>query len=137
MNINAIGEEGYYATVTAQDGVSWSFTVAENRGNNLTVEKAEEMLLWANTEYKKGCPKGYWKESYDPNRTFIKLKYNMSHYKESVSYAGDDIMVSAGKRKIGTYDKEKKLLRIYEDGILVYENDNGIICRDRVALAEP
>lgn len=137
MNINVIGEKGYYATVTAQDGVSWSFTVAENRGNILTVEKAEEMLLWANTEYKKGCPKGCWEEGYDPNRIFIKLEYNMSDYRESVSYDRDIIMVPVGKRKIGIYNEEKKLLRIYEDGMLVYENDNGNICRDRAALAEP
>lgn len=134
--MNVIGKEGYYAIVTASDGVSWGFTVAENRGDIFTVELAEEVLLWANAEYKKGCPKGYWTEGYDPNRLFTTLKYDMTDYRRSVSYTGDDITVPVGKKKIGTYNKEKKLLRIFEDGIPIYENNNGIICRDRAALAD-
>lgn len=136
MNTNVMGKEGYYATVTASDGISWGFIVSESRGNILTVELAEEMLSWANTEYKKGCPEGYWKEGYDSNRTFTKLKYDMTDYRESVSYTGDDITIPVGKKKIGTYDKEKKILRIYEDDLPIYENNNGVICRDQAALAD-
>lgn len=136
MNINVIGKEGYYATVIANDGVSWEFTVSEDHGTVFSLHIANEILSWANAEYKKGCPKGYWKEGYDPNRVFIKLKYNMTDYRKSVSLEGDEIMVPAGTKKIGTYDKNKNVLRIWEDGMPVYENNNGVICKDKSALAD-
>lgn len=40
MNINKIGKDGYYATVTTADGHSWGFTVAEHHGTLFTMELA-------------------------------------------------------------------------------------------------
>lgn len=136
MNMNVIGQDGYYATVMTSDGTAWGFTVNERHGSLLTVQLAEEILSWANSEYKKGRPYGYSEETYNPNVEFTKLEYNMTNYRLSVSYEGDDITVPIGKKKIGTYNKEKKLLRIWEDDMPIYEDNNGVICADRAALAD-
>lgn len=136
MNINVIGLEGYYATVTTSDSVVWGVTIKEEYGNIFTIKLAEEILELINREYKKGCPRGYWKEDYDPNRTFTKLRYDMTNYRRSISYTGDEITVPIGKKKIGTYNQEKKLLRIWEDDMPIYENNNGVISKDWAALAD-
>jgi len=41
-----------------------------------------------------------------------------------------------GKRKTAKYLVEENILRIYEDDLPVYENDNGVICRDKDALVD-
>lgn len=38
--------------------------------------------------------------------------------------------------KTGKYWRDKNKLLIYQDGVPVYENNNGVICRDSVALAD-
>lgn len=137
MNTNIMGKEGYYAaTVAALDGTRWGFAVNERYGNVFTVQLAEELLSWANSEYKKGCPKGYYEKAYSPDAVFTKIRYDMTDYTASISFEGDDIMVPNGKKKIGTYDAEKKLLRIWEDGLPIYENNDGAICKDSGALAD-
>lgn len=41
-----------------------------------------------------------------------------------------------GKKKTAKYLVKENILRIYEDGLPVYENNNGVICSDRYALAD-
>ena len=137
MNTNAIGREGcFYATVTSADGLTWGFSVAERHGKVFTVALAEEMLAWANQEFKKERPKGYNEQSYNPDAVFIKLKYDMTDYREIVRIDGELGHVPVGKKRIGTFNSDKKLLRIWENGLPIYENNNGVICRDPYALAD-
>ncbi len=136
MNINKIGKDGYYATVTTADGHSWGFTVAEHHGTLFTMELAQKILNWANQEVKKGCPCGYAEEFYSPDAVFVKLGYDMTGYRQNVNPNGDVGYVPTGKKKIGTYDDDKHLLRIWEDDLPVYENDNGRVCRDWAALSD-
>lgn len=135
MNTNIYGLNGYSAIVRGGHGdqqISWAFLVKEDYGTVFTVELAKKMLDFANTEYKKECPKGYYKPTYNPKIDFTYIKYDMTDYRLS----GEDNWIPAGKRKIGIYDIEKNLLRIYIDGNPVYENYNGRICRDTVALMD-
>ena len=41
-----------------------------------------------------------------------------------------------GPEKFGTYDKRKNILRIWRNGIPIYENNNGKICKDEDDLAD-
>lgn len=134
MNTNIIGVKGYYVNVKSSgtDGIYWGFSVKEEHGDTFTVELARELLEVSNREYKKGCPAGYDKSAYDPDKDFTYVRYDMSNYKDT----GDNHMVLIGDKKVGTYDAEKNLLRIYKDGSPIYENNNGVICRDTVAMMD-
>lgn len=46
------------------------------------------------------------------------------------------IISSASPRKEAVYFSKSNCLQIWEDDEPVYENRNGMICRDRVALAD-
>lgn len=134
MNTNIMSQKGYYANVksTGTDGIYWGFSVKEDHGNTFTVELAKELLELANKEYKKGCPDGYNRSAYNPNKDFTFIRYDMSSYKD----AGDGHMVLVGEKKFGTYDAVKNLLRIYKNDDQIYENNNGVICRDTVAMLD-
>ena len=134
IEMNKFGREGYSALVKSAEGKTWGFDVSESHGNTFTVELANVLLNRANKMYKKGCPDGYY--DYDPSVTFTKIKCDMSDYCLSESYDGTKIAKRIGKKKIGIYDSEKNLLRIWEDDLPVYENNNGVICRDSIALAD-
>lgn len=134
MNTNIMNQKGYYANVksTGTDGIYWGFSVREERGTAFTTELAKELLALANAEYKKGCPSGYNESSYDSDKDFVYIRFDMSNYND----VGDGHMVLVGDEKIGTYDSEKNLLRIFKNGDPVYENNNGTICRDTVAMLD-
>lgn len=134
--MNIIGQEGYYATVTDAHGISWGFTVDKSCGDIFTVKLGKDILNCANKIYKEKCPDNVWEEVYDPNVIFVRVRYDMTEYKPSVSYEGDEVMIPASEEKIGTYNQEKNLLHIWEGGLPVYENDNGVICKDTYALAD-
>lgn len=85
-------------------------------GGSFTVEKANSLLEDA-TEF--------WEEKHGETVSFCKVKCNMTDYDK------DNV-----KKKIGTYDKRTNCLRIYEDDIPVYENCNGRICKDSVAIMD-
>ncbi|MDE6055208.1 MAG: hypothetical protein K2G55_15970, partial [Lachnospiraceae bacterium] len=131
------GREGYSALIKSSDGMTtWGFDVSKKHGNAFTMELANELIDRASEIYKSACPDGYNKEAYNPSAIFTKIECDMSNYCMSESYDGVTIAKRIGKKKIGTYDKEKNLLRIWEDDIPIYQNNNGIICRDSVALAD-
>lgn len=134
MNTNVIGQNGYYANVKSSgtDGIYWGFGVKEEHGTAFTMEMAKELLALANAEYKKGCPAGYDKSAYNPDKDFTYIRYDMSNYKD----AGDGHMVLVGDKKVGTYDAVKNLLRIFKNDDPIYENNNGTICRDAVAMMD-
>ena len=46
------------------------------------------------------------------------------------------IEVKINNKKKATYNLKTNILRILENGLPVYENNNGVICRDSVALAD-
>lgn len=134
-NKNIMGQDAYYASVSSPgtDGsIHWGFNVKLEHGDVFTIELANELLDIANREYKKGCPDGYCERFYDPSKDFTYIKYDMSNYHD----AGDEHMILIGDKKVGTYDREKNLLRIYKDGDPIYENNNGVICRDTVAMMD-
>ena len=49
---------------------------------------------------------------------------------------GDHALPRIGKDRYAIYDVKHNVLTIYVDGSPVYENDNGAVCRDAVALAD-
>ncbi|WP_050638818.1 MULTISPECIES: hypothetical protein [Clostridia] len=134
MNTNIMNQKGYYVNVKSSetDGIYWGFSAREEHGNVFTIELAKELLALANAEYKKGCPAGYDKSAYNPDKAFTHIRYDMSNYKD----AGDGHMVLVGDEKVGTYNSENNLLRIFKNGDPVYENNNGAICRDTVAMLD-
>ena len=138
MNTNINGMNGYYSAIVSgwqgDSNINWGFSVREDRGSVFTVELAKQLLEKANNEYKKGCPDGYYKPSYNPNINFTFIKYDMTDYRESIDIPGR--LVPVGKRKIGTYDSKKNLLRIYINDEPIYENNNGKICKDTVAMMD-
>lgn len=90
------------------EGKGWSFYVSPEKCNAFTVKAANEILEWAINEFK-----ARFQEEMDFN--FISLKM--------------------GDTK-GKYWRDKNRLLIYKDGVPVYENNNGKICRDYEALAD-
>ena len=137
MNTNIFGKNGFYSAIvdggSVKDNtyITWGFSVAERYSDCFTIELANELLEKANNEYKKRCTQGYSKKSYNPNIDFTYIKYDMTNY-----YDNGITMVKSGDRKVGIYDKKKNLLRIYINGEPVYENYNGTICRDTVAIMD-
>lgn len=87
----------------------WGFYVNPERCHAFTVEFAKELLEWGNIEYKKRFHK-------DGNFNYVKLRM--------------------GNDKYGKYHAVKNRLVIYQDGMPVYLNNNGAICKDPVALAD-
>lgn len=137
MNTNIYGRNGYSALVSGfinfDQQINWGFDVREEHGDTFTIEFAKELLEFANREYKKGCPKGYNEKAYNPNLDFTYIKYDMTDYRLS---GNGETYVPCGKKKVGTYDSIKNLLRIYVNGDPIYENNNGKICRDTVAILD-
>lgn len=86
----------------------WGFYVSSEKFGAFTVKVAKEILEWATNEFKER-----FKEEIDFNFVSIKM----------------------GNTK-GKYWRDKNRLLIYRDGFPVYENNNGVICRDSVALAD-
>jgi hypothetical protein len=74
---------------------------------------------------------------------FIKsIKIDLSDYYEyntngtPITGSEEDPNARKGKNKMARYYPKENLLRIYENGYPVYENNNGIICNDPVTLAD-
>lgn len=87
---------------------TWGLYVSEEKCNIFSVEVARDLLEQATKKYAKRFGK-------EVDFNFIK--------------------VDMGNR-IGKYWRDKNRLVIYREGIPVYENNNGTICRDSVALAD-
>ena len=90
------------------EGRSWCFYVSPDKVGAFTIEKAKEILEFGAKEFE-----SRFNEEMDFN--FVSLKM--------------------GDTK-GKYWRDKNRLLIYKDGMPVYEHNNGVICRDSVALAD-
>lgn len=107
-------ENLYYAEIARFDkngngeGRSWGFYVSPEKYSVFTIKVAKEILEGATEEFKTR-----FNEDIDFN--FVSLKM--------------------GDTK-GKYWKDKNKLLIYKNESPVYENNNGIICRDPVAIAD-
>ena len=107
-------ENLYYAEVAQFDkngngvGRSWGFYVSPEKYGAFTIKVAKEILEWATRELK-----ARFNEEMDFN--FVSLKMGNT---------------------IGKYWRDKNRLLIYKNGLPVYENNNGVICRDSVAMAD-
>lgn len=102
----------------------------EKHGDVLTVALANELLETANAVYK---------EKFGKTAAFNWMKIDMSvtEYDEN-NYLEDGVSHPSRfvSKKIGIYDKRKNRLTIYVDDVPVYENWNGSICRDSVAIMD-
>lgn len=125
----------YYAEVAQWDKkeckASLGFRVKKEGRDTFTAKLANELLEFANKAYK---------EKFGKEADFNSVKLDMSNYSEDMESILDDGVSHSrhicGKKKVGKYDKQKNILRIFEDDIPVYENNNGKICRDSIALAD-
>lgn len=86
----------------------WGFYVSAEKCKPFTIKAAQEILKLAIDEHNKR-----FGENADFNYICVKLEN--------------------GK---GEYWRDKNLLRIWKDDLPVYENNNGVICRDSAALAD-
>lgn len=104
----------YYATVARfnekgfGEGRGWGFYVSPEKCKVFTMAIAKEMLEWATEEFNKR-----FDEHMDFNFVSIKM----------------------GDRE-GKYWRDRNRLIIFKDGFPIYENNNGDICKDPVALAD-
>lgn len=104
----------YYATVAYfnekgfGEGRGWGFYVSPEKCDPFTIEVAKQMLTWATEEFNKR-----FDENMDFNYVCVKM--------------GD---------RAGKYWRDRNRLMIFKDGYPIYENNNGIICKDPVALAD-
>ena len=125
----------YYAEVVRWDGkeckASWGFRVKKEGRDTFTVKLANELIDFANKTYK---------EKFGKEVDFNSVKLDMTNYVEDTESILDDGVSYPrhvlGKKKVGKYDKQKNILRIFEDDVPVYENNNGKICSDSDALAD-
>lgn len=105
-------EKNYFAYCTARSSQCWGFEVRpETAGDLFTIELAKEIIAFANDKY----PKQF-----------------LDREKEEFNY----LKLDMGNGKHGVYFLDKNLLRVYVDGIPVYENLDGKICRDSVAIMD-
>ena len=90
------------------EGRNWGFYVSPDKYRVFTLEAAKEILEWGTKEF-------------------------ASRFNEEIDF--NFISLKMGDAK-GKYWRDKNRLLIYKDGVPVYENNNGVICRDSVALAD-
>ncbi len=106
--------EYYHAMVFELSGRkatrSWGFYIRPKKCKVFTIRLALEILDSANEEYKK-----IYGEGADFNYIIVESK-NME--------------------KRMKYWRDRNRLLIAKDGVPVYENNNGVICRDSEALAD-
>ena len=136
MEVKNLKELKYRAEVTQWNEygtceASWAFLVEKEGNEVFTVQLANDLIAFGNEEYEKKFGK--------------EVDFNVIRLEMTNSYVDEDNILddgvshpcyTVGKRKVGRYDKRKNLLRIFEDGIPVYENNDGKICRDSAALAD-
>ena len=135
MKKSSLIEQNYYNAELSEwkekeCTAAWLIHVSREHGNVFTVEFANKIIDFANEKYK---------EKFGKNVSFQKLKIDLTEYMidtESIIDDGVSHPKSCYKEKIGTYDKRTNILRIWVDGLPVYENNNGKICKDSSALAD-
>lgn len=87
----------------------WGFQVSKESVNSFTVETALKLLEFANKKF--------------PEMIRRTARFNY-------------VKLEMDNRKCGKYWSDKNRLIIYENGFPVYENNNGVITSDTVALAD-
>ena len=90
------------------EGKAWCFYVSPEKYTAFTVKAAKEILEWGTKEFK--------------NRFGEEMDFNF-------------VSLKMGNTK-GKYWRDKNRLLILDNGMPIYENNNGIICRDSAALAD-
>ena len=109
---------------------SFGFCVNKEGREVFTVNLANELIEFGNKAYK---------EKFGKEADFNEIRLDMTDYAEDVNKVLDDGVSHPrlySKKKLGKYDKKNNVLRIFVDDIPVYENNNGKICKDSVALAD-
>ena len=106
-------ENFYYAEIARFDEnrvceCNWGFYVNPEKCEAFTVAFANKLLEWGTEKYKERFHK-------EVDFNYIKLKM------------GDNV---------GKYKRDKNRLVIYQDGLPVYENNNGEICKDPISLID-
>lgn len=106
-------EKYYHAEISRFDKngfgeKTWGLYVSAEKCNVFSGEVAKDLLEQATKEYTKR-----FGEEVDFN--FIKIDMG---------------------NQIGKYWRDKNKLLIYRDGVPVYENNDGVICCDSIALAD-
>lgn len=86
----------------------WGFYVSPEKCNAFTIKFANELLDWGKIEYKKRFGK-------DVDFNFIRVEMGET---------------------TGEYNRIKNRLLIEKDGMPVYLNNNGTICRDSTAILD-
>ena len=86
----------------------WGFYVSAEKCEPFTINAAKEILERGITEHNK---------RFGDNADFNYLSVKMGDTK-------------------GEYWRDKNILRIWKNDLPVYENNNGVICRDSAALAD-
>lgn len=108
----------------------WGCNIYKEGREVFTVELAKELLDIGIKVYE---------ENFGKNIPFNHIKLDMSQMVEDLSQYnidGEHPQYYIGAEKFGTYDKRKNILRIWRNGIPIYENNNGKICKDEDALAD-
>lgn len=121
----------YFAYLHGTNGVCWGFEVSREKVKTFTANLAKEIIEFANKEYIKRFP-----EREEVEFNYIKL--DMSDYEAEtvITATGDETHRRIGNKKSGIYWADKNLLRIYINGTPIYENNNGTISRDSVAIMD-
>ena len=145
MKESGVCRNFYYATVGTKsktsNSLTWGFYIQKKHGEEFTVEYAKKFLNIANEEFAKGCPKGYYEETYKKyhvtDNPFTQIAVDMSYYIEhdpaDYDY-GESSIELIGDNMIGYYDSERNLLLIYVNDELRYAEDNGVIHTDGQGL---
>ena len=107
----------------------WGCNIYKEGREVFTVELAKELLDLGIKAYE---------EHFGKNIPFNHIKLDMSQRVEDLSQEVDGThpQYIIGSEKFGTYDKRKNILRIWCNGIPIYENNNGKIYKDENALAD-
>lgn len=131
MNKNIFLHDGFYASVTGENGATWGCDIREERGNVFTKKLALEMLEGLAKLYKQQFPDR-------PDPKFYKIRYDMTNYQRSIQtdYQGDYYNIPVGPKKVGVYNAKTDTLRIYINGDPIYENKQSVICRDTAAIMD-
>ena len=114
LEANKMARDYYFAEVgeVKENGLFdeyWGFKVSKERIDTFSIESALRLLDFTNQKFT---------EIIGRTARFNYIKLEMDN------------------KKYGRYWADKNLLRLYENGMPVYENNNGVITNDSVALAD-
>ncbi len=128
-------ESGYVVSFTYEDGRYAPFE--ERPITGIRFAKNEGVSLKRCQEFAKKIHEKFG------DTGLVRFKIHMTQYDYNTDLDtyigacfGDWGLPILGKLKDAVYDVRTNTLTIYQDHAVVYENANGVICRDDVALAD-